>query len=338
MREITIGIVGTGRIGRIHATNLTRNVPGARVAAVADLYVDRAAEWVEELGIAATTTDYRDLLRDPEIDAIYVCSNTDTHAMILTDAARAGKDVFCEKPIDLSVEKVDDALRVVQETGVLLQIGFNRRFDPNFAAVQRRVAAGDVGQVDIVKITSRDPEPPPIDYVRTSGGIFPDMTIHDFDMARFLSGSEVVAVHAAGAVRVEPAIGDAGDIDTAIVTLRFENGAIGVIDNSRQAVYGYDQRIEVFGRNGMLRAENETQTRVEYAASEGVSRDKPLYFFLERYADAFAAESRAFVAAIRDRTVPPVTGDDGLQPLLIGMAAKRSLDEGRTVTIKEIRG
>ncbi len=338
MKTIKIGIIGTGRIGRVHAMSLVRDVPGVEVTMVADPYVDNATAWLDELGIAGRTTDYKEIIAKDEIDAVYICSVTSTHAMIMVEAARAGKDIFCEKPIDLDIAKVREALETVKECGVRLQLGFNRRFDPSFRAVRDRTAAGEVGPVDIIKISSRDPEPPPIEYVKGSGGMFLDMTIHDFDMARFLAGSEVTAVHAAAAVRVDPAIGEAGDVDTAIITLWFESGAMAVIDNSRAAIYGYDQRIEVFGRKGMLRAENNTPTRVEYFGPDSVSADKPLFFFLERYADAYSAESRAFVEAIRQGTEPEVTGIDGLLPLYIGTAAGRSYKEKRVVTIDEVKG
>ncbi len=217
-----------------------------------------------------------------------------------------------------------------------MQVGFNRRFDHNFAEVQRAAAAGEVGKVQIVKITSRDPQPPPLDYVKVSGGLFLDMTIHDFDMARFLAGSEVTEVYAAADVLIDPAIGKAGDVDTAVVTLRFENGAIGVIDNSRQAAYGYDQRVEVFGTKGMLRAENDTATHVARMTAEGQHTDKPLWFFLERYTEAFVTESAAFVRALTEQSAAPVTGSDGLKAILIGLAATRSAKEHRPVKIEEI--
>ena len=265
-----------------------------------------------------------------------MCSSTDTHARIVEEAATAGKHIFCEKPIDLDVGRVRSALDAVRAAGVALQIGFNRRFDHNFSTVQDKVTAGEIGQVHLVKITSRDPEPPPAEYVRVSGGLFLDMTIHDFDMARFLAGSEVIAVSAAGVVLVDPSIGEAGDIDTAVVTLWFENGAIGVIDNSRQAVYGYDQRVEVFGSAGMVQAENDTSARVTRTGVEGSVSQKPLWFFLERYTQAFLSESEAFVAALREGTAPRVTGEDGLKPILIGLAAQKSLREARVVRVEEI--
>jgi len=333
--SVRIGVIGTGRIGRIHATNLSGRVPGATLVAVADPKIDLAREWIAELGVPGVYEDYHRILEDKTIHAVYVCSSTDTHAQIVSEAADAGKHIFCEKPIDLSAEKVKAALSRVKAAGVTMQVGFNRRFDHNFAAVQKSVAAGDIGQVQLVKITSRDPEPPPLEYVKVSGGLFLDMTIHDFDMARFLAGSDVVEVSATGAVLVNEEIGEAGDVDTAVITLRFANGAIGVIDNSRQAVYGYDQRVEVFGSKGMLRAENDTQTRVSRMAVDGEHGEKPLWFFLERYMAAFAAESEAFVTALREGKDAPVGGADGLKPILIGLAARKSLDTKRAVAVEE---
>ena len=333
---IGIGVIGTGRIGRIHVTNLMRQVEGATVVAVADPFVDEAREWLEPLGVPKIHKEYRGVLSDPEVDAVYVCSSTDTHAQIVTEAAAAGKHIFCEKPIDLEIPRVRDALEKVDQAGVTMMVGFNRRFDHNFATLRSAITAGEIGDIHLVKITSRDPAPPPIDYVKVSGGLFLDMTIHDFDMVRFLSGSEVAAVSAAGTVLVSDEIRAVGDIDTAIVTLWFENGAIGVIDNSRQAVYGYDQRAEVFGSKGMVQIENDTESRVIRTTAEGPRGDKPLWFFLERYAEAYARESAAFVKALHEGASPPTTGVDGLAPMLIGAAAKKSMEERRVVTIAEV--
>jgi myo-inositol 2-dehydrogenase/D-chiro-inositol 1-dehydrogenase len=280
--------------------------------------------------------DHRTLLSDDAIDAVAICSSTDTHAQIITDAARFGKHIFCEKPIDLDLARVDAALQAVETAGVKLQVGFNRRFDPNFRRVRDLVAQGAVGTPHILRITSRDPAPPPVSYVEVSGGIFLDMTIHDFDMARYLMGDEVVEVYAMGQVLIDPAIGEAGDVDTAIVTLRFAGGAMGTIDNSRQAVYGYDQRVEVFGSEGMVAAGNETADRTLYANSEGMHGALPLYFFIERYTDAYIAEMQAFVNAIQTDSDPPVTGLDGRAPIVIGRAATLSSREGRPVRVDEV--
>ncbi|HLV80583.1 MAG TPA: inositol 2-dehydrogenase, partial [Chthonomonadaceae bacterium] len=246
-RPIRVGVIGAGRIGKIHAENLARRVPGATVAAIADVNLPAAQETAAALQIPAAVADYTTLLKDPDVDAVAICSPSDTHARLIVEAAQAGKHIFCEKPIDYDLDRIDAALEAVSQAGVKLQIGFNRRFDANFAGVREMVAAGKIGAPHLLRITSRDPEPPPLTYSRVSGGIFLDMTIHDFDMARFLVGSEVVEVSTAGAVLIDPRFAEADDLDTAIVTLTFANGALGAIDNSRRAVYGYDQRVEVFG-------------------------------------------------------------------------------------------
>jgi myo-inositol 2-dehydrogenase / D-chiro-inositol 1-dehydrogenase len=335
-KTVRFGVIGAGRIGKIHAENLATRIPGVEVVAIADPVIQSARELAERLHVAKATADYHELLTDASIDAVAICSSTDTHAPILIEAAAAGKQIFCEKPIHAQIERIDAALAAVEKAGVKLQIGFNRRFDPNFRKVRQMVAEGKVGEVHILRITSRDPAPPPIEYVKVSGGIFFDMTIHDFDMARYLSGSEVEEVYVAGGVRVDPLIGEAGDIDTAVITLKFKNGAIGTIDNSRKAVYGYDQRVEVFGSKGMVAAANNTPDSTIYASADGVLSAKPLYFFLERYAESFLAEMREFVQAVRNGTPTPVTGADGRTPVLIAIAAARSYREGRPVCISEV--
>jgi myo-inositol 2-dehydrogenase / D-chiro-inositol 1-dehydrogenase len=333
---LRFGVIGAGRIGKIHAENLANRVPGAAVAAIADIDLKSAQETASRLRIPKALTDYHELLSDPDIDAVAICSSTDTHAHIVIEAARAGKHIFCEKPIDHDLAKIDAALDAVKQAGVKLQIGFNRRFDPNFAHVREMVAQGKVGVPQILRITSRDPAPPPVSYVKVSGGMFLDMTIHDFDMARFLVGSEVVEVFAAAGVMVDPAIGEAGDVDTAIITLRFTNGTIGTIDNCRKAIYGYDQRVEVFGSGGMVQAVNNTPHNDTYADAEGVHAAKPLYFFLERYSESFIAEMKAFVNCIQQDLVPSVSGIDGRIPVVIGLAARKSYLENRPVKLSEI--
>ena len=334
---MNVGVIGAGRIGKIHAENITYFIPQAKVRAIADVNLTPAIEaWAKGLGIKTVTKDPKVLLSDAKIDAIIICSSTDTHADFVVAAAKAGKHVFCEKPVDLTVAKVKAALKAVKKAGVTLQVGFNRRCDHNFRRVRDLVQGGAIGAPHIVKITSRDPAPPPATYVAVSRGIFLDMMIHDFDMARFQAGSEVVEVFAQGAVLVDGAIGEAGDVDTAIVTLRFANGALGVIDNSRKAVYGYDQRVEVFGSEGAATAQNDAPTTVTLSNATSVSADKPLYFFLERYKDAFIAEMRAFVECVQKGTAAPVTGEDGLQDLFVALAAKKSLAEGRPVKLSEV--
>jgi myo-inositol 2-dehydrogenase/D-chiro-inositol 1-dehydrogenase len=306
------------------------------VAALADIDLNAAQELAARLHIPSALSDYHTILSDPSITAVAICSSTDTHARIVVEAAAAGKHIFCEKPIDHDLAKIDVALEAVQKAGVKLQIGFNRRFDANFRKVHQMVAEGKVGKPHILRITSRDPAPPPVSYIKVSGGMFLDMTIHDFDMARYLIGSEVVEVYTAAGVMVDPAIGQAGDVDTALITLRFENGAIGTIDNSRQAVYGYDQRVEVFGSGGMVSADNNLQDRHVYSAADGIHSAKPLYFFLERYMDSFITEMKEFVQSIQEDKTPPVTGIDGRIPVLIGMAARKSYLEHRPVLMSEV--
>jgi myo-inositol 2-dehydrogenase/D-chiro-inositol 1-dehydrogenase len=333
-----VGLIGAGRIGRIHARNIASHIRRARITRIADTDPGKAGELAATVGNAKASADYREVIDDPAIEAVIVASSTDTHADIVVEAARRGKHVFCEKPVDLTVAKVRRAIAAVEEAGVKLQVGFNRRFDHNFRRIHELVKQGAVGELHLVRITSRDPAPPPADYVAGSGGMFLDMTIHDFDMARFLSGSEVVEVYAKGAVLVDPAIGAAGDIDTAVVTLTFENGALGVIDNSRRAAYGYDQRAEVFGSKGSASCVNDAPSSVTLATRESVTADTPLYFFLERYRQSFVDEMEAFFNAVIDGTPVPVGGIDGLKTLLIGLAAKRSLAEERPVKLSEIEG
>jgi len=332
---IRIGVIGAGRIGKIHAENLATRVPDAQVVAIADVALNAAQETAWRLHIPKAVSDYHEILQDEQIDAIAICSSTDTHARIITEAAQAGKHIFCEKPIDHDLRKIDEALAAVEKAGVKLQIGFNRRFDPNFRKVRTMIAEGKIGELHILRITSRDPAPPPIEYIKVSGGIFLDMTIHDFDMARYLSGSEVEEVFVAGGVMVDKRIGEAGDIDTAVITLRFASGAIGTIDNSRQAVYGYDQRVEAFGSGGMVAVANNTPDTHAYYNAEGVHSAKPLYFFLERYTESFIVEMKEFVEAIQKNTTPTVTGIDGRIPVLIGKAAWQSYHEHRPVKLSE---
>ncbi len=333
--NVSIGLIGAGRIGRVHAANLSQRMPRAKLLAVADVN-KMAAEEVASLWGSYATNDYRTLLDDPTIDAILICSATDTHSTILIDAASAGKHIFCEKPIDLTLAKIDVALAAVDAAGVKLQIGFNRRFDPNHVRVRQAIVDGEIGDPHLFHIISRDPAPPPIAYIQVSGGIFLDMTIHDFDMARFLMGSEATEVYAVGGVMVDPAIGEAGDIDTALTTLKFANGAIGVIDNSRRASYGYDQRVEVFGSLGTIATSNRFANNAVISTNASVRRDLPLNFFMERYTESYVAELSAFVAAIVDDLPVLVTGADGRAPVVMGLAARRSYDERRPVKVEEI--
>lgn len=332
--NLRVGVLGVGRIGRLHAGNIANETVGARLVAVSDARSDLAGEVAEQMGVPSIDADR--LIEDPNVDAVAICSSTDSHVDLIVKAAAAGKAIFCEKPISLDLTQVDHALDAVAKNKVAFMIGFNRRFDPSHDAVHEAVRRGDIGDTHLVRITSRDPAPPPIDYIKVSGGIFLDMTIHDFDMARFVTGSEVVEVFAQGAVRIDSAIGDAGDLDTVVVTLRHVNGCFSQIDNSRRAVYGYDQRVEVFGANGMVGSDNVPETTTMIRSADGARSAALQNFFLERYRDSYLREWRAFVVAWKTGSPPPVGGADGRAALVIGLAAKRSIDLGRPVAITEI--
>ena len=333
MEKVNVGLIGVGRIGRLHARNLKYQIPGTKVLAVADIFEESARETASQLEIPIAEKDYRILLDNADIDAVVICSSTDTHAQIIVEAAKAGKHIFCEKPIALDLDKIDQAIAAVKRSGVKLQVGFNRRFDPSFKKAKELVAKGTIGIPHLVRITSRDPEPPPIGYVKVSGGIFLDMMIHDFDMARYLLDQEVVELMAVGSCLVDPAIGEAGDIDTAIVTLKYEGGAWGTIDNSRKAVYGYDQRIEIFGSEGCVIVGNPRPTEVTINSDKDTISDKPLYFFIERYQDAYLAEMKEFIKCIQENKEPSVGGFDGKISVQMGYAAKESLTTGSFVKV-----
>jgi myo-inositol 2-dehydrogenase/D-chiro-inositol 1-dehydrogenase len=333
MEKVNVGVIGVGRIGRLHARNLKYQVPGTRLLAVADVFEESAREIASQLEIPVAEKDYRVLLENKDIDAVVICSSTDTHAQIISEAAGAGKHIFCEKPIALDLDKIDQAIAAVKKSGVKLQVGFNRRFDPSFKKAKELVVKGTIGTPHLVRISSRDPEPPPISYVKVSGGIFLDMMIHDFDMARFLLSQEVSELMAVGSCLVDPAIGEAGDIDTAIVTLKYEGGAWGTIDNSRKAVYGYDQRIEIFGSEGCIMVGNPKPTEVTVNSAKDTISDKPLYFFIERYQDAYLAEMEEFIKCIQENKEPSVGGFDGKISVQMGYAAKESLTTGSFVKV-----
>ncbi len=333
--RVNIGLIGTGRIGSLHARNLVRRVPEANLAALCDIRLEVAQAVAGELGIKRVVRDYRELLEGPEIEAVAIASSTDTHAFMIKDAALAGKHVFCEKPIDIQLQSIDEALGAAERAGIKLQVGFNRRFDRSFRRVREAVASGAIGRPCILHITNRDPVPPSIEYARASGGMFLDMSIHDFDMARFQLG-EVEEIYAMGSVLVAPELAQAGDVDTDVITLRFASGALGVIDNSRQAVYGYDQRLEVFGSAGAVRAENEAENTVLQSDASGVHAAKPPRFFIDRYQECYVAEFREFVDCVRNDRTPPVTGKDGRLAVAIGFAAIKSLKENRPVRLSEI--
>jgi myo-inositol 2-dehydrogenase/D-chiro-inositol 1-dehydrogenase len=331
---VRIGILGTGRIGRMHAELLAQRVPGAAVSGVYDVFADAAREVAAGLGVPVFS-GVEDALAGS--DAVAICTPTGSHAELMVAAAQAGRAIFCEKPVSLDLAEVDRALAAVNAAGVPFQIGFNRRFDPGHAAVAAAVADGTVGEPQLVRISSRDPAPPPLSYVRGSGGIFLDMTIHDFDMARFVTGSEVVEVFARGAVRVDDGFAEADDVDTAVVTLVHADGCLTMIDNSRQAVYGYDQRVEVFGSAGMAVSENPLAHNAVVRTAEGARTATLPYFYLERYVPSYLGEWEAFVNAVSAGEPPPVGAHDARAPLVIGLAAWRSLREARPVTLAEVR-
>lgn len=332
---VQIGIIGVGQIGAMHARLLSGQVPGATVTAVNDALPEAARALGDELGVLVAASA-EEVLAAPDVHAVAICSSTETHAALIGAAADAGKAIFCEKPVSHDLAEVDRALDAVARAGVPFQIGFNRRFDPAHQSVRDAVAAGEVGEPHLVRISSRDPYPPPSSYVRVSGGIFLDMTIHDFDMARYVTGSEVVEVYARGAVRIDPSFGEAGDVDTALVVLEHENRCITAIDNSRRAAYGYDQRVEVFGARGMAASENPLRHTGVVRTAEGTRAPALPDFFLERYVPSYIREWEAFVAALRAGEEPPVGVVDARAPLVIGLAAARSLHEGRPVRVTEV--
>lgn len=336
---LKIGIIGAGRIGKVHLESISYHVKNATVTAMADPFMNEETETlIRSYGVSKVTKDYKDILNDKDIDAVLVCSSTDTHAAISIEAINAGKHVFCEKPVDHSIEKIQavaDALK--EHPNIKFQVGFNRRFDHNFAAIRKAYDDGKIGEAHILKITSRDPEPPNPAYIKVSGGIFLDMTIHDFDMACFLTDSDVEELYVNSAVLVDPAIGEQGDVDTAIITMKMANGALAVIDNSRKAAYGYDQRAELFGSKGMVATSNDTVSSAVISNADGVTGEKPLFFFLERYMGSFSEEMRQFTEAVINDTEVPVGIHAGLQSVKIGLAARKSVEEHRPVKISEIQ-
>ena len=335
MNKIKFGIAGVGRMGSIHLENLVTKFQDAEVVAISDIN-SNISILAEKFGVSKVYYHYEDMVNDKEVEALVICSPTNFHANHIILAAKAGKQIFCEKPMDLSLETVKEVIKIVEAAGVKLMIAFNRRFDPNFKKVQRIVSEGKIGKPQVIKITSRDPGPPSVSYIKVSGGLFLDMAIHDFDMARFMVNHEVEEVYATGAVFVDPEIEKAGDIDTAVTTLTFKNGTIAVIDNCRKAAYGYDQRLEVFGDSGMCGSGNKLHDNNFHYDSNGVHTALPLDFFMDRYADSYFNEMRAFIECLKNNEAPPTTGHDGIMSLAIGLAAKKSLAENRPVKLAEI--
>lgn len=333
-QKVNIAVIGTGRMGSVHVRNLVQHVPQADLSAICDLRLEVAQELADRLEIPRVVRDYHELLADPSIEAVLIATNTPTHPKIIADAAKAGKQIFSEKPLSLELDEIDHALDVVERAGVKLQVGFNRRFDKSFKQVRSVVHSGEIGQPCILHIISRDPESPTMEYLRDSGGMFLDMTIHDLDMARFQIG-EVEEIYAIGSVLLTPKIVEFGDLDTTLVTLKFKNGAIGTIDNSRQAVYGYDQRLEILCTDGSAKVENEAETTVQMGDREGFHSARPPYFFIQRYAPCYIEEVRQFVECVCDDKPVPVTGYDGRMAVVLGLAAWKSHREQRPVKISE---
>lgn len=333
MKKIKVGIIGMGRIGKIHLQNLCAKIDGVEVTAVVNPS-KKGQDFAKNFRVDKVSDDVNILFDNPEIDAILICSPSDTHADYAIRAAEAGKAIFCEKPIDMSLDRATEVVAKVKENNLPMMVAFNRRFDPDFAKVQKSVVEGKIGNIQSLHIISRDPGPPPIDYIKQSGGLFKDMTIHDFDMARFIMGCEVTEVFATGSCMVDPEIGKVGDIDTAMITLRFENGATAVIENSRKAVYGYDQRLEVFGSNGVLKIENPLKTNVTGSDESGTHSDVNLNFFIDRYETSYLLEMQDFIGALINKTEMPVGGKDGISAVVIADAAYKSLKENRSIKIE----
>ena len=327
---VRFGVLGAGRIGKVHARTLADS-HRASVAYVADAMPEAASALAQSVGARVASVD--EVIAARDVDAILIATPTDTHADLIEKAARAGKAILCEKPVSLSVERIEQCLAVVEKAGVPLLIGFNRRFDPNFASLQHRLAGGEIGDVEMVTIISRDPAPPPVSYIERSGGLYRDMMIHDFDMARFLLGEEPVVVHALGSVLTDPAIKPTGDVDTAAVQMRTASGKLAIITNSRRAAYGYDQRIEVHGAKGMLRAGNVHMSTVERADAGGFTADVIQNFFIDRYQAAYAAEINAFLDAIEKGSKPRPSGHDGLMAQKLAEAATESQKTGQAVRV-----
>ncbi len=335
MKKLKIGIIGLGRMGKIHLENLCTKIEGVEVIAVMNPS-QKGLDFADNYNIKLKTNEIEDIFNHPEIDAVVICSPTDTHADYVIKAALAGKAIFCEKPLDLSLDKALETLRIVKQAKVPLMLAFNQRLDPTFEEVKNKITTGKVGIIHTIHIISRDPSPPPISFIKHSGGLFMDMTIHDFDMARHLVGSEVVEVYARGYNLLDPEIGEVGDIDTGIILLTFENNVTAIIENSRKSVYGYDQRIEVFGTLGMIQANNPLKTTNIFLDESGSHLPRHLNFFMDRYLVSYQREMEVFVAALKNNQSMPITGKDGLHAMKVAIAANISVRENRPVKISEV--
>ncbi|EKD73389.1 MAG: hypothetical protein ACD_45C00332G0002 [uncultured bacterium] len=331
MKKITVGVIGAGRIGKLHIENILQYFPHVQIKSVADPLLDEI--WAAHKSIQHLYRDAEPIFSDKNIDAVLICSPVALHVPHIIAAAHSQKHIFCEKPIALNLQQIADALRVVKKSNVILQVGFNRRFDANFAKIKSILQNQTIGKPHVLRITSRDPDIPSADYLKSSSGMFLDMTIHDFDMARFLLGSEIEEIYASGGVLIHSLFKEYNDIDTAVVQLKFTDGSLGVIDNSRRAAYGYDQRVEVFGSLGAVHADNNKPTNTTISTEHGITTEKPLYFFLERYKESYIAELQAFFTSVQHNQPAMVNGFDGLMSIVAGLAATQSLQENRPVKI-----
>jgi len=331
MRKVTIGILGAGRIGKLHTSHIIKHLPQFQIKTIADPSLDEA--WFQKTGLSHGINNPDVVFNDNDIEAVLICSPAPFHVEQIIEAAHTGKHIFCEKPISLEIGPTIEAIKAVKRAKVKMQVGFNRRFDPNFSKIKKLIDDKAIGKPHLLRITSRDPKIPPIDFLKLSGGMFGDMTIHDFDMARFLMQSDIDEIYASANVLINPVFNEYDDIDTAIINLKFKNGCLGVIDNSRQAVYGYDQRIEVFGSKGAVQAENNKPTNTIVSTENGVLSDKPLYYFLERYESSFVAELNEFYECIVSGKEPCVSGRDGLYSTLVSIAAEQSRRENRPIKL-----
>lgn len=340
MKKTVIGVIGAGNVGRVHIENIMTAIPQATLKHVSDPYPEKYNEWAKDLGYPEAVTDYTVMLQDAEVEAVVICAPAAVHGDLIMEAARAGKHVFCEKPFDYSIDKIVEAMKVVEECGIKLQLGFNRRFDHNFAKARDYVDAGKVGDVHVIKITSRDPIPPAMGYFTAPGGencsIYTDTTIHDFDMARFLNNCEVTEVYAMGSKLINKDRPEITRDDTCVITLRFADNSLAVIDNSWEAVYGYDQRAEVFGTKGAVTIENDVFSQATLNAREGIVGEKPLVTIKDRYGSAYAEEIRQFILSVQNNTPVKATGLDGLMSIVIAKAARKSAEENRPVKVAEL--
>jgi len=334
-RKVNVAIIGTGRMGSVHVRNVAHQIPEANLVAVCDLRLEAAQAVAAECGVERVVSDFHELLSDPDLEAVLCTASTDAHAMIVKDCAGAGKHVFCEKPLTPDLRTIDEVLAAVEKAGVKLQVGFNRRFDKSFRRVREIVHSGEIGRPVVMKITNRDPGVPAMEFMRASGGMFLDMSIHDFDMARFQLG-EVEELYATGALLCSPELEETHDIDSAVISLRFADGTLGAIDNSRNSVFGYDQRLEVFCSEGVAMAENVPETTIQKGNREGFHSARLENFFMQRFAPCYVDEVRQFIEAVRDDTPTPTTGHDGRMAVVLAMAANRSMLENRPVRISEI--